>query len=78
MVFNNGNAVINQRFRGDKISPREQLEIVRDLLDTLKLPDIIPTRLDVARVQVRRSELVKNIEIMLRTPAEFDKYTKLL
>ena len=76
--YNQGTAVTSQRFRSDKRKPRQQLEIFRDVLAVLKLPDLVPDRLDVKSAQIRRSELIESINEMLTTPDRLDKYTLMM
>ena len=75
---NNGNAVITTQCRSDKINPRQQLEMVRDVFAVLKLPDVVPDRLDVTSVAVNRAELISNIKNMLAQPQQLNKYQALL
>ena len=76
--LNEENAVISQPCRSDKITPRQQIEMVRGVLETLNLPDVVSDRLDVASVQVNRGELVENISKMLKEPERLEKYNTMM
>jgi hypothetical protein len=64
--------------RSDKINPRQQLEIIRDVLGVLKLPDVVPDQLSMKSVSVDRAELIANIKNMLMQPEQLNKYRALL
>jgi hypothetical protein len=54
------------------------LQLIRDVLEVLKLPDIVPIGLIVNETCISRNDLLANINKMLDDKDKLDKYEKLM